>query len=62
MRVFRVADHVGADDFGRVEFLDDVRGWDADGGDEERGFFFDDDVDQGVQLAVGVVVAGEVGG
>lgn len=53
-----VPDHVGADDIRVVQFLDDMGRGHADGADEEFGAFFDYYVDEFVQLAVGVVVAG----
>lgn len=56
--VLGVADHVHAEDAGTVEALDDCLGGDTDGGDEELGAALDDDVDELVELALGVVVAG----
>jgi hypothetical protein len=57
--VLGVADHVHVEDAGRVQFLDDGFGRNADGADEELGAAVDDDVDELVELALGVVVAGE---
>lgn len=53
--VFRMADHVGVEDAGFVEFLDDGFGGDADGADEDFGATFDDNIDEFVQLAFCVV-------
>lgn len=53
--VFRVADHVGVEDAGFVEFLDDGFGGDADGTDEDFGATFDNDIDELVQLALCVI-------
>ena len=58
--VLGVADHVHVEDAVLVQLVDDGFGRDADGGDEESGAGFDDDVDQLVELAFGVVVAGDV--
>jgi hypothetical protein len=55
-----VADHVHAEDAGTVELLDNGLGGNTDGGDEELGAALDDDVDELVELTLGVVVA--VGG
>jgi hypothetical protein len=52
-----VADHVHVDDAVLVQLLNDVLRGDADGRDEELGAGLDDDVDQLVELALGVVVA-----
>lgn len=51
-------DHVHVEYAGRVELVDDSLGWYTDGGDEELGARFDDDVDELGQLALGVIVAG----
>lgn len=40
-----------------MDAVDDVLWWDTDGGDEEGGLLLDDDVDELVELALGVVVA-----
>ncbi len=56
--VLGVADHVHAEDTGTVEALDDGLGGNTDGRDEELGAALDDDVDELVELALGVVVAG----
>lgn len=58
LHVLGVPDHVHVEDAGAVELLDDGLGRHADGGDEEFGAGFDDDVDEVVELALGVVVAG----
>jgi hypothetical protein len=55
--VLWVPDHVHVEDAGLVEAVDDGLGWDADGGDEELGPGLDHDVDELVELALGVVVA-----
>jgi hypothetical protein len=55
-----VTDHVHAEDTGTVELLDDGLGGNTDGGDEELGTTLNDNVDELVELALGVVVA--VGG
>jgi len=54
-----VADHVHVQDAGLVQPLDDVLGGHADGGDKELGAAVDDDGDELVELAFGVVVAVE---
>ena len=59
--VFRVPDHVHVEDASFVEALNDVSGGDADGTDEELGARVDDDGHEFVELAFGVVVAGERG-
>jgi hypothetical protein len=40
-----------------VELLDDGFGWDTDGADEELSTRVDDDINELVELAFGVVVA-----
>lgn len=55
--VLGVADHVHVEDTGLVESLDDVLGGNTDGGNEELGTALDDDVDQLIELTLGVVVA-----
>lgn len=55
--VLGVADHVHVDDAVGVELVDDVLGGNTDGGDEELGTGLDDDVDELVELALGVIVA-----
>lgn len=57
--VLGVADHVHVEDAVLVELLDDVLGGDTDGGNEELGAGLDDDVNQLVKLALGVIVAGK---
>lgn len=54
-----VANHVHVEDAGLVQAVDDVLGGDTDGGDEELGAGLDDDVDELVELALGVVVAAQ---
>lgn len=56
-----MADHVHDEDAGGVQAVDDGLGRDADGADEEAGAALDGDVDELVQLAVGVVVVGLAG-
>lgn len=58
--VLGVSDHVHVKNAVLVEFLDDVLWWDTDGRDEKTGAGFDGDVDELVELALGVVVAVEV--
>lgn len=55
--VLDVADHVHVDDAVLVKFVDDLLGGDTDGRDEELGALRDDDVDELVELTLGVVVA-----
>ena len=55
--VLGVSDHVHVEDAGGVEAADDVRGGDADGGDEEFGARVNDDGDEVVEFAFCVVVA-----
>jgi hypothetical protein len=52
-----VADHVHVDDAVLVQPVDDLLGGDTDGGDEQLGTGLNDDVDELVQLALGVIVA-----
>lgn len=56
--VLGVANHVHVQDAMLVQLLDDGLGRDTDGADEESGTALDDDVDEFVKLALGVVVAG----
>jgi hypothetical protein len=58
--VLGVADHVHVQDAIGVELVDDSFGRDTDGGYEEAGAAVDDDVDEFVELAFGVVVAAYV--
>ncbi len=60
LHVLGVPDHVHVEDAGFVEAVDDVEGGHADGGDEEFGAGIDDDGDEVVEFAFGVVVAGVV--
>lgn len=55
--VLGVADHVHAEDTGTVELLDNGLGGNTDGGDEKLGTTLNDNVDELVELAFGVVVA-----
>lgn len=57
LNVLGVADHVHVDDAMGMELVDDVLGGNTDGGNEELGTGLDDDVDELVKLALGVVVA-----
>jgi len=59
--VLGVADHVHVDNAVLVELLNDVARGDTDGGNEELGARLDDDVDELVELALGVVVVGLAG-
>ena len=56
-----MADHIHVEDAGFVETLDDVLGGYADGGDEELGAGVDDDGDEFVEFAFGVVIANKTG-
>ena len=58
LHMLRVSDHVHVEDAGLVEPLDNGLGRDTDGGNEEFGTAVDDDADQLVQFALGIVVAG----
>lgn len=55
--VLGMSNHVHIEDAMRVQLVDDLLWWDADGGDEELSAGVDDDVDQFAELALGVVVA-----
>ena len=55
--VLGVADHVHCEDTGFVESVDDCLGGDTNGRDKELGSALNDDVDELVQLALGVIVA-----
>lgn len=55
--VLDVADHVHVQDAGLVQPLDGGLGGHADGADEQLGAGLDDDVDEGIELALGVVIA-----
>lgn len=57
LHVLGVPDHVHVEDSGFVQALDDVFRGDAHGGDEEFGTRVDDDGDEVVEFAFGVVVA-----
>lgn len=55
--VLDVADHVHVEDARGVELVHDGLGGHADGGDEDLGLLLNDDVDELVELALGVVIA-----
>lgn len=55
VRVFWMTDHVGVENTGFVELLDDGFGGDTDGADEDFGATFDDNINKLVQLAFCVV-------
>lgn len=55
--VLDVANHVHVQDAGLVQLLDDVLGRHADGADEQLDVALDDDVDEAIELALGVVIA-----
>ncbi|UKZ60312.1 uncharacterized protein TrAtP1_001592 [Trichoderma atroviride] len=55
--VLDVANHVHVQDAGLVQLLDDGLGRHADGTDEQLGAGLDDDVDEAIELTLGVVVA-----
>lgn len=57
--VLGVADHVHAEDTSTVELLHDGLGGNTDGGDEEASAALNDDLDELVEFALGVVVARE---
>lgn len=57
LNVLDVADHVHVQDTGLLQLLDDMLGGDTDGRDEQLGTRLDDDVDELVELALGVIVA-----
>jgi hypothetical protein len=59
--VLGVADHVDDGDAGGVELLNGVLGGHADGAHEKSSFLLDDDVDELVKVATGVVVVGLAG-
>lgn len=57
LNVFRVTDHVHVENAGGVELLHNMLGRHTDGGDKQLGTALDDDVNQLVELAFGVVIA-----
>lgn len=59
--VLGVANHVHVQDAVLVQALDDVSGRHTDGRDKQRDLLFNDDINQLVQLALGVVVVGLAG-
>lgn len=58
--VLGVTNHVHVEDAGLVELLNDGLRGDTDGADEELSTALDDDVDEFIKLAFGVVVASEI--
>ena len=54
-----VADHVHDGDTGLVQGVDDWLRWDSNGTNEERSFLLDNDVDELIELALGVVILGK---
>lgn len=54
--MFRMSHHIHIHNTMFMQSIDNVYWWDADRGDEEFGTFFDDNVDQLVEGAFGVVV------
>lgn len=58
--VLGVTDHVHVEDAGFVELLDNVLGRDTDGGNKKGSARLDDNVDELVKLALGVIVAVEL--
>jgi len=59
--VLGVADHVHVQDTVAVELLDNVTRWASDGGDKEASAGVDDDVDEFIELSLGVVIVGATG-
>ncbi len=57
--VLDVANHVHVEDASLVQLVDGRLGGDTDGGDEQLGAGADDDVEELIELALCVVVAGE---
>jgi hypothetical protein len=55
--VLGVADHVHVKDASLVELVNDGLGWDTDGRNEETSTRLNDNVNKGVELALGVIVA-----
>lgn len=55
--VLGVADHVHVEDAGVVETIDDMLGWDTDGGDEQLCAAVNDDAHKLVELALSIIVA-----
>jgi hypothetical protein len=55
--VLDVADHVHVDDAIGVKLVDDSLGRYTDGGDKELGALLDDNIDQLVELTLGIIVA-----
>jgi hypothetical protein len=54
-RVFGVANHIHNEDAGFMELIDGPLWGNADGGDEEGGTLFDNDLDQFRKLPLGVI-------
>jgi hypothetical protein len=59
--VLWVADHVRVEYAGLVEALDDMFGWNTNGGDEELGATVDDDAHELVKFALSIVIAVLIG-
>lgn len=59
LNVLGVADHVHVQDTGAVETVDNMLGRDTDGRNEEPGAAFNDNIDEFVEFALGVVIANE---
>lgn len=56
LHMLRVADHIHNGNAGLVQGVDDWLWWDADGTNEEGGFLLDNDVDELIEPAFGVVI------
>lgn len=52
-----MADHVHVEDASFVQFLDNVLWWNSNSRNEKGGLGVDDDVDELVEFALGVVIA-----
>jgi hypothetical protein len=57
--VLGVTDHVHAEDTSAVQLVNNGLGGNTDGGDKEAGALLDDDIDELIELTLGVVVAGK---
>ena len=55
-----VSDHVHVEDTVRVELVDNSLWWDTDGGNEKLSAGLDNNIDELVELALGVIVAGKL--
>lgn len=58
LNVLGVSNHVHDRNTCLVESFDNFNGRNTDGADEERGLFLDDNIDECVQVAFGVIVLG----